>query len=77
MVLACVKRFATIANPHMHYDIAVAPNAPELAVVCAVAGFALVLAALTHLKSAASRRWMILAGLSTVAGLIVPIIGSG
>ncbi|MGD0830466.1 MAG: proton-conducting transporter membrane subunit [Terracidiphilus sp.] len=71
-ILGCVKWFATVAHPNMNYDIAVAPNAPALALVCAVAGLALVLAALTHLKSRRFAPWMVLSGLSTVAGLVVP-----
>jgi len=71
-VLACVKRFAFVANPDMNYDIAPTPNAPTLAVFCAVAGLALIIAALTQAKNRRLAPLMILAGTATVAGLIVP-----
>jgi multicomponent Na+:H+ antiporter subunit A len=70
-VLACVKWFTIVPDPHRHYTICHPTNVPELAVVCAVAGLALVLAAITKLKSRRLVLWMIIAGASTVAGLIV------
>ena len=71
-VLACVKWFASVANPNMHYDIAIPANAPVLAFFCALAGFALVLSALVHAKSRRLAPLMILAGAATVTGLLVP-----
>jgi multicomponent Na+:H+ antiporter subunit D len=67
-VLACVKWFATAANSHMHFDM----NRPDIVPFCAVAGLALVLAALANVKSRRLAPLMILAGAATVAGLIVP-----
>ena len=70
-VLAGVRWFTPAAVPNMNWDIASTPNAPVLAIFCAMAGVALVLAALTHTKSRSFVPPMILAGAATVTGLIV------
>jgi multicomponent Na+:H+ antiporter subunit A len=71
-VLACVRWLDPGANPVKNYDIAVPANIPVLSIFCAVAGLALILAALTHTKWLRLTPLMILAGTATVAGLIVP-----
>jgi len=54
-------------------SLLVPPPAPVLLVVaCAVAGVALILAALAHAKWLRLVPWMILAGTAAIAGLIIP-----
>jgi multicomponent Na+:H+ antiporter subunit A len=71
-ILACVRWLDQGANPVKNYDIASTPNAPVLALFCGVAGLALILVALVQTKSRRLAPLLILAGTSTVAGLIVP-----
>jgi len=71
-ILVCVKRFAFIANPNLSYDFVPTPDGPVLAVFCAVSGLALILVVFAQIKNRHLAPLMILAGASTVAGLIVP-----
>jgi len=71
-VMACVRRFASGFTPNKNWDIAVPANAPEFSVFCAVAGIALIVAALSHAKSRRLAPLMAFACAATVAGLIVP-----
>jgi multicomponent Na+:H+ antiporter subunit A len=71
-VLAGVRWFASGFTPNKNWDIAVPANAPALSVFCAMAGLALIVAALSHAKSRRLAPLMVFACAATVAGLIVP-----
>jgi multicomponent Na+:H+ antiporter subunit A len=70
-ILAGVRWFAPGANPYKNYFFNAPTNAPVLSVFCAVAGLALILAALAHKKNRRLAPLMILAGAAAVTGLIV------